>query len=84
MSRPGRAAANAARARMEETQTVVIDDSDGEDEEDGSSEGSEELEEEAEQVEELSAYEKQRLENIARNKVCTLPRPWAHHRRVPG
>ena len=69
---------------MEETQTVVIDDSDGEDEEDGSSEGSEELEEEAEQVEELSAYEQQRLENIARNKVCTLPRPWAHHRRVPG
>ena len=52
MSRPGRAAANAARARMEETKTVVIDDSDGEDEEDGSSEGSEELEEEKTEGEE--------------------------------
>jgi len=70
-SRPARRAAQAAVRRIEDDERVVISSSDGEDEDD---EGESQDEEESSEgdlgaAEELSAYEVQRLENIAKNQA---------------
>lgn len=83
-SRPGRKAAAAAQARLEAqaNERQVISDSDGgsaeEDGEDGE-ESSSESEAEAAQPE-LSAYEMQRMQNIAKNEVrAASPRQRRKH-----
>lgn len=74
--RPQRAAAASALAALDATceNPLVIDDSDGRDSGDDELEGESEAEEEEPQEADgqLSAYEQQRLENIARNKAVLV------------